>query len=442
MKKKKDIYLPKIQNMNTPKSGKKEKDALMKRNNSAPDFPSTLILSRSQLIVERYLQEYAYNLEDYIKNRRILTVDIDIPTLRSWYPTKHWKKDLENTCLYMMNARKGNSTKGGFELYSLLTFAELDETGLHVNVDPTVLQKYIIASNVSTTDIDFGLQNKFKGVYTHEFYWLTCLNDQPCFGYKFSLTPEWINDKFGVNYQNSNIKAQIIIPSQEEMKKFYDNKLCPRYFTFEEIRQVVGKCTKIIRWEFTIHNENREDKRKIEANKAYREINKFLAEHLPKYRINILDQIRLFDTEHIIRIWMRLTKYVVSDKEQIRNRTAYLFYILEKYDVYPKRKNKASAPLISTPLFQKEEKDTAAGIRYWTECMRHIEESPNASREVKDLFKKLCFYTYVEDENENIITFQTSKDAYTSIETYFSKVFEEVLQRYFPSPLKVFYKTT
>lgn len=40
----------------------------------------------------------------------------------------------------MMNARKGISAKGGFELYSLLTFAELDDTGLHVNVDPMVLQ--------------------------------------------------------------------------------------------------------------------------------------------------------------------------------------------------------------------------------------------------------------------------------------------------------------
>lgn len=72
------------------------------------------------------------------------------------------EKDLENTCLYMMNARKGISTKGGFELYSLLTFAELDDTGLHVNVDPMVLQKYIIASNTPNTLIDFGLSNKFK----------------------------------------------------------------------------------------------------------------------------------------------------------------------------------------------------------------------------------------------------------------------------------------
>lgn len=81
--------------MNTSKTGKKEKEALIKRNNSAPDFPSTLILSRSQMIVERYIQEYSYNLEDYIQNRRILTVNIDIQTLRNWYPTKHWKKDLE-----------------------------------------------------------------------------------------------------------------------------------------------------------------------------------------------------------------------------------------------------------------------------------------------------------------------------------------------------------
>ena len=41
------------------------------------------------MIVERYIQEYSYNLEDYIQNRRILTVDIDIQTLRNWYPTKH-----------------------------------------------------------------------------------------------------------------------------------------------------------------------------------------------------------------------------------------------------------------------------------------------------------------------------------------------------------------
>lgn len=426
--------------MNTSKAEKKEKDALIKRNNSAPDFPSTLILSRSQMIVERYIQEYSYNLEDYIQNRRILTVDIDIQTLRNWYPTKHWKKDLENTCLYMMNARKGISTKGGFELYSLLTFAELDDTGLHVNVDPMVLQKYIIASNTPNTLIDFGLSNKFKGAYTHEFYWLTCLHDQPSSGYKFDLTPEWIKDKFGVKYQNSNIKLQIIIPAQKEIKELYDNRLCPRYFTFEEVRQVVGKCTKIVKWECTIHNENRQDKRKIEANKAYRDIDQFLTKNLPKYRINILEQIRLFDTEQIIRIWMRLNKFENSDKEKIRNKTAYLIFILDKYGVSAKQKKKITSSISSAPLFEKEEKDTVAGISYWNECLKHIDESPNTSKEVKDLFKQLYFYSYTEEEAENFITFQTSKECYTAIETYFTEVFASVLQRYFPSPIKVFYK--
>ena len=81
-----------------------------------------------------------------------------------------------------------------------------------------VLQKYIIASNTPNTLIDFGLSNKFKGAYTHEFYWLTCLHDQPSSGYKFDLTPEWIKNKFGVKYQNSNIKLQIIIPAQKRNK--------------------------------------------------------------------------------------------------------------------------------------------------------------------------------------------------------------------------------
>lgn len=91
------------------------------------------------MIVERYIQEYSYNLEDYIQNRRILTVNIDIQTLRNWYPTKHWKKILKHMPLYDERTKR-HFSKGGFELYSLLTFAELDDTGLHVNVDPMVLQ--------------------------------------------------------------------------------------------------------------------------------------------------------------------------------------------------------------------------------------------------------------------------------------------------------------
>ena len=86
-----------------------------------------------------------------------------------------------------------------------------------------------------------------------------------------------------------------------------------------------------------------------------------------------MEQIRQFDTEQIIRIWMRLNKFENSDKEKIRNKTAYLIFILDKYGVSAKQKKKIASSISSAPLFEKEEKDTVAGISYWNECLKHID---------------------------------------------------------------------
>lgn len=47
----------------------------------------------------------------------------------------------------------------------------------------------------------------------------------------------------------------------------------------------------------------------LKAQEAYLKIDKFLEEKLDKYRINILSQIKNFNSEKIILIWMRLENY-------------------------------------------------------------------------------------------------------------------------------------
>lgn len=416
---------------------------MIKRNNEAPDFPSILVLSRSQMIVERYLQEYYPRLDDYVNEQRILIIDIDIKTLRSWYPTKNWKRDIEFTCKYMMNLRKSVGRKGSFSYFTLLSYANLDEDGLHIHVDPIVMKKYIIGENKPSTSFDYSLSNKFKGIYTHEFYWLMCLNDNPRSGYSFTLDVEWFHQNFDIQYENKDIRKNIIIPVQEEIKRFYDEKLCPCYFEFSECRELIGKNTSIIAWEFKIFNDSRKNKRQLQAHNAYTEVDNFLKKYLPKFRVNVLEQIRVLDSEKIIHIWMRLQKFESSDKDSINNKSAYVYYILQRYGIDPKAKKKLELQPntgVASPLFEKEERDTAAGISFWLKTIRHIDESPAVLPDVKKLFNQLNFFSYTEEEKENVITFKTSMEVYVAIENNFINEFAEVLKRYFPSPLKVMYR--
>ena len=72
-----------------------EEDALLKRNKQAPGFSTSIVRNRSQLLIERYIQVLNYNLQEYIRNQRILKLDIPPEILRTWYPTPNWKKDID-----------------------------------------------------------------------------------------------------------------------------------------------------------------------------------------------------------------------------------------------------------------------------------------------------------------------------------------------------------
>ena len=54
---------------------------------------------------------------------------------------------------------------------SLFSRARLDDTGLHLNVDPEILQIYIITNGTSYTSLDYNLTTFFKSSYTYEMYW-------------------------------------------------------------------------------------------------------------------------------------------------------------------------------------------------------------------------------------------------------------------------------
>lgn len=49
-------------------------------------------------------------------------------------------------------------------------------------------------------------------------------------------------------------------------------------------------------------------------------IDNFLRKHLEKYRINILNQIRLMDSDKIIHLWLRLYKYENTETSHINKR--------------------------------------------------------------------------------------------------------------------------
>lgn len=51
---------------------------------------------------------------------------------------------------------------------------------------------------------------------------------------------------------------------------------------------------------------------------------------------------------------MRLNKFENSDKNEIRNKTAYLIFILDKYGISAKQKKKNASSITSAPLFEKK----------------------------------------------------------------------------------------
>lgn len=415
-----------------------EEDALLKRNKQAPNFTSSIVRSRSQLLIERYIQFLKCDLLEYINNQRMLKVDIPSEVLRTWYPTPNWKKDINKMTKDFMKIKGEPDANGDFDYMPLFSRAKLDSTGLHLNVDPEVLNIYIITNGTPYTSLDYNLTTSFKCSYTYEIYWEMLKHDDPRDSYRFFLSPEDINKKFSIKYNVTNILEKIILPVQEEIKKFFDDRLSPRFFTYKERREVVGKCKKIIGWEFIIHNESREKRQNIEAQETYTKINIFLRKNLEPFRMNVLDQVRLMDSNKIIQLWMRLEKYENTDAGHIHTKVGYICYILQCYGINPRLKKIDQTKIKDAPLFQKEEKDTAAGIKYWYECMKHVKES-SATEEIKALFGKLYFDSYVENENENLLKLRTTTEVYYTIENYFLNDLKRLLSQYFPSNLKVCY---
>jgi hypothetical protein len=430
-------FAKQIKSQRMEQKGSPEK-VKIKRSNKAPDFPSTIALSRSQLIIERYIQNYCNNLEDYIRAQRIIHVDIDTETLRTWYPTKNWKRDVEMTCTYMMSARRVSSSETGFLKYTLLSYAELDDTGLHINIDPDALKMYIIAPSVAYTTLDYDLTKEFKSGYTHQFYWLACKNDNPLSQYHFSLSPAEINALFGTNYPPSQIKSRIVSVVESEINQLFNDRLIPFYFTILEERELSGKATKIARWVFSIHNELREGRNLLAAKEAYENIDKIITKFLPKYRINILPQIRLLPAEKISQLNTRLEKFIY-DLARASNPVALLYFILQRYGIDPRRKQTITKEVQSQLLFSEEEDITQLGVEYWVNCLQHIEETPNLTSEIKEIFGKLKMESYTETEDSANLTFLTAHEVYEQIETYYIEQLAEVLHSYFPLNLNVFY---
>ena len=420
-----------------------EEKVLIKRNNQAPGFSASLAGNRSQMIIERYIQWKNIDVQDYINSNRMLTILIPIITLRQWYPGPNWKKDIAKVCIgRMKDIKKISLPNGNFKLMNLFSYAELSDDGLVLDVAPKVLQLYNIDKGTFTTSLDYDLTTLFESKFSHEMYWEICKHDNPRDQYRFFLTPDEINAKYVTKYNVTNILKEILLPTQAEIKKLYDQNLSPRFFTFEERREIFGKCKKVVGWEFTVYNEVRAKRQDLQAQEAYRNIDSFLQIYLDKYRINILGQIKSFSGEKIIRLWMRLEMFDKSDKSKIRSVIAYLCAIFPHYGIDPHSSPKEKISLKDMPLFEKEEKDLAAGLKYWLSCTTHINESTTASPEVKETFNKLRFYSYSQAETGYLLILSTDEPTCSYIRTYYAAIFEELLQKYFPANLTLKYYVT
>lgn len=420
----------------------KEQDdkIIIKRNNQAPSFSSSLAGNRSQLIIERYIQYNNINVQEYIDSNRILTMVIPINILRQWYPGSNWKKDIAKVCFgKMRDVKQQTMSNGNFRMMALFAYAELTDEGLFLDVVPKVLQYYIVGNNYLNTTLDYNLTIKFESKFCHEIYWEVCKHDNPRDKYRFFLTPAEINEKFETKYNVTNILDKILLPTQTEIKQLYEQNSSTRFFTFEERREIIGKCKKIVGWEFTIHNQERSQHQDIKAQEAFIKIDAFLLQNLDKFRVNILSQIRKFESEKIILIWMRLETYSLQDKSLIRNETAYLCTILSKYGINPHSSTKGKSEFSDMPLFEKEEKDTAAGIRYWLQCSSHIADSSTASFDAKKAFENVYFYSYTTSDEGNTLTLGMDEETNRFIRLYLQQQLDELISRYFPTPLKLKY---
>lgn len=418
-------------------NGKKttKPDVLIKRNNEAPGFSSSLTGNRGQLIIERYIQQQNIDLDDYIQNERVLNILIPVNILRQWYPGPNWKKDLAKVCSAQIRDMKEIKMRNGnFKMMRLIAYAELSDEGLLLSVLPQVLHYYLVGpKSPYVTSIEYNITTQFSSRFSHEIYWEICKHDNPREQYTFFITPKELNERFETKYNVTNIVKEILQPTQEEIKMLYDQNLSPRYFTYNEKREQ----RKIVGWELKVHNIDRENKERIKTKECYLKIDECLQRYVPQYKLNILSQIRSFNYEQMTQLWLRLEKFDHDNKSGIRSLPAYVCTILQHYGIKPYSNKKDNVK--TNTLFEKEEEDTAKGLAGYFRVMTHINNSKSISSDVKNLFNTVKFYSFSEKEDGYLLTLRLSTTTYQTIKTYFSGLFHEIMMLYFPNNTDVKY---
>lgn len=417
---------------------------IIKRNNDAPDFTDSLVNNRIQLLIEGYIQYRNIDLQEYIDDNKILNLLIPLEDLREWYPGPNWKKDIARACRAQMSKREEIETgTGDFEMInSLLAYAKLSDEGLLLSIIPKILQYYLVKRPTSYTIlIEYSITARFLSKYSHQIYWELCKHDNPEKQYSFFITPEQLNKIFKTKYKSASLGEKVLSVSQAEILQLYKQNLAPRYYTFTEKREVIGKCKKIVGWEVKIHNAERKNRELEKAKDAYEKIVSILEKYIPQYKLNILNQLKGFNSEKIIHIWMRLEKFELSDKQQIKHIPAYLCNIISHYDInpYAKKGKKAEEESIGGWLFKEEEDLMAIGLSMWLKAYNHINESKTLTNDVKKLFGEVKFWSYEIVEGSHILTLRLSRNALYYIKTYYESGFINLLKKYFPNDLSTRY---
>lgn len=420
-----------------------KEEPILKRNNDAPGFSSSIVRNRNQLLIEMYIQRDNIDIQSYINAQRYLRLDIPIETLREWYPTPNWKKDISKMCRDMQAFKTNiDSPNGDFKYMNLLLNMELDPTGLHLEVNPKALQYFVITNN-KFTSLYYNATKCFKISFSHELFWQACKHDISSHNFSFFLTPIEINKTFGTKYQNSNIKSKILVPAQEEIKSAYDRGISPIYITFEERREVIGKAKKIVGWEFHIHNENREKEQDELAIEAYRKIYNFLEKYYNKYHLNVIEQVRTFNSKFILELWIRLEQ-IEGQMDKIIDLQKYLSKVLiDGFGITPQKRTLPNKDITESPLFSEEEKMNREGSKKWEDCRHYIRNEPSFPMEFKNLIKnEVGVYEYIITDIYSQLTLKCSESVRGTIKILYMEHLMQSICAIFPPKTQLVIKVT
>jgi len=420
------------------------KKELLKRNNLAPNFPSNLVKNRAELLVEMFVQKQSIDLQEYIDAQRIFKINIPTSILKEWYPTPNWKKDVTNMVNQLRKiSRFEKGANGSFRYYSLISFSQFtDEDGLQLNSDPESLKAYLIDSKTSYTLLDYELTNKFTCVYSHQFYWLICKHDNAFYGYQLYLRPEEINEMFETHFQNSDIKKYVFTPVKKELERLFEDGDITRKITIEDDWKTIGRKKQIIGWSIKIQNTDRTTRVELSALSALKDIEIVIQNLLPKYRSNIMQQLKVSKAETILSLHQRLQDFDKSDKSHISNIAGYVCKILEAHQIQPHKKIKITAEQISSSsLFDKEEKDIADGLLKWMKCLEYW-QTTDLPQEVKDVFLHLRFDSYSQSpDGSKLVVVVPDMTIYNVIEEIHFESLKKTIQQFFPPKTELHYIT-